>query len=110
MNSQQLTWFKSSYSDGEGGDCVEAAYTWRKSSYSSGGGGECLEASYPWRKSTHSSGEGGECLEVRTAPSVIHIRDSKRTVGPTAPHLTLSPSSWSAFLAGVTGPGTPRSS
>ncbi|MFD4504561.1 DUF397 domain-containing protein [Streptomyces sp. NPDC058457] len=81
MNSQQLTWFKSSYSDGEGGDCVEAAY--------------------PWRKSTHSDGGGGECLEVRAAPSAIHIRDSKRTADPAAPHLTLSPFSWSAFLRGV---------
>ncbi|WP_416983172.1 DUF397 domain-containing protein [Streptomyces sp. T028] len=25
MNSENLNWFKSSYSDGEGGDCVEAA-------------------------------------------------------------------------------------
>ncbi|MER5789931.1 DUF397 domain-containing protein [Streptomyces sp. NPDC001980] len=90
MSSRKLNWFKSSYSDGGGGECLEAAYTWRKSSYSSGG--------------------GGECLEVRTAPSVIHIRDSKRTAGPAAPHLTLSPSSWTAFLTGVTGPGTPRPS
>ncbi|SNX63174.1 uncharacterized protein DUF397 [Streptomyces sp. TLI_55] len=27
MNDQQLTWFKSSYSDGEGGDCLEVAIT-----------------------------------------------------------------------------------
>ncbi|MER6078648.1 DUF397 domain-containing protein [Streptomyces sp. NPDC001833] len=77
MNSQQLTWFKSSHSGGEGGDCVEAAYTWRKSSY--------------------SDGEGGQCLEVRSAPSAIHIRDSKRRTD----HLTLSLSSWSAFLTGI---------
>ncbi|MEV5841343.1 DUF397 domain-containing protein [Streptomyces sp. NPDC051985] len=25
-----LRWFKSSYSDGGGGDCVETAYTWRR--------------------------------------------------------------------------------
>ncbi|MGV9556384.1 DUF397 domain-containing protein [Streptomyces sp. NPDC003401] len=25
MSSENLTWFKSSYSDGEGGDCLEAA-------------------------------------------------------------------------------------
>lgn len=25
MNIEQLTWFKSSYSDGEGGQCVEVA-------------------------------------------------------------------------------------
>ena len=77
MTIVDLAWFKSSYSDGEGGDCVEAAYTWRKSSY--------------------SSGEGGDCLEVRSAPSAIHIRDSKRRTD----HLTLSLSSWSAFLTGI---------
>ncbi|WP_406269350.1 DUF397 domain-containing protein [Streptomyces sp. NBC_00191] len=27
MNSDQVHWFKSSYSDGEGGDCVEVATT-----------------------------------------------------------------------------------
>ncbi|MCF1600274.1 DUF397 domain-containing protein, partial [Streptomyces muensis] len=36
-------WFKSSYSDDGGGNCVEVAYTWRKSSYSDGGGGNCVE-------------------------------------------------------------------
>ncbi|MFG3291291.1 DUF397 domain-containing protein [Streptomyces sp. NPDC048179] len=82
MTIEKLSWFKSSYSSGEGGQCLEAAYTWRKSSY--------------------SGGEGGDCLEVRTAPSAIHIRDSKRTADPAAPHLALSPSSWTAFLAVLT--------
>ncbi|MEV7884202.1 DUF397 domain-containing protein [Streptomyces sp. NPDC002817] len=27
MNNEQLTWFKSSYSDGEGGECLEVALT-----------------------------------------------------------------------------------
>ncbi|MCI3278843.1 DUF397 domain-containing protein [Streptomyces cylindrosporus] len=27
MNTEQLTWFKSSYSDGEGGECLEVAVT-----------------------------------------------------------------------------------
>ncbi|MDO0935478.1 DUF397 domain-containing protein [Streptomyces sp. DG2A-72] len=77
MNIDRLDWFKSSYSGGEGGECLEVAYT--------------------WRKSTYSSGEGGECLEVATCPHTIHIRDSKN---PTGPHLTLSPTTWSAFLSG----------
>ncbi|MEV5876932.1 DUF397 domain-containing protein [Streptomyces sp. NPDC052101] len=84
--------------------------SWFKSSYSSGGGGECLELAYTWRKSTYSSGEGGECLELAAHPSAIHIRDSKQP--PTAPHLTLSPSTWSVFLASVPGGdqnGNPRS-
>ncbi|MHB9859848.1 DUF397 domain-containing protein [Streptomyces sp. YIM S03343] len=49
-----------------------------------------------WFKSSYSDGEGGQCLEVALSPHTIHIRDSKN---PTAPHLTLSPTTWSAFLA-----------
>lgn len=81
---RQLNWFKSSYSSGEGGDCLEVAYIWRKSSY--------------------SDGEGGQCLEVAVTPHPIHLRDSKN---PTGPHLTLSPTTWSAFLTagpGIAGP------
>ncbi|MGW3266094.1 DUF397 domain-containing protein [Streptomyces sp. NPDC001056] len=74
MTIEQLNWFKSSYSDGEGGQCVEAAYAWRKSSY--------------------SSGEGGDCLELAEHPTAIHIRDSKQ---PTA-HVTIRPATWAAFL------------
>ncbi|MFJ4325905.1 DUF397 domain-containing protein [Streptomyces tricolor] len=77
MNTEELAWFKSSYSGGEGGECVELAYNWRKSSY--------------------SDGEGGDCVEVAAHPTAIHIRDSKR---PTAPHLTVTPSAWSFFLLG----------
>ncbi|WP_425247767.1 DUF397 domain-containing protein [Streptomyces sp. NEAU-NA10] len=76
MSSQELNWFKSSYSDG--------------------GGGECLETAYTWRKSSHSGGEGGECLEVATCPHTIHVRDSKN---PTGPALNLSPTAWAGFLA-----------
>ncbi|MDC0767362.1 DUF397 domain-containing protein [Streptomyces sp. HD] len=77
MNTDRLDWFKSSYSSGEGGECLEVAYS--------------------WRKSTYSGGEGGECVEVATCPHTIHIRDSKN---PTGPRLTLSPATWSAFLSG----------
>ncbi|NUW08403.1 DUF397 domain-containing protein [Streptomyces sp. CAI-21] len=75
-----LHWFKSSYSDGGGGDCVEAAFTWHKSSYSDGGGGNCVEVS--------------PC--ACPAPTTVHIRDSKNPNGPT---LTLSSTAWAAFLA-----------
>ena len=68
---------------------------WFKSSYSGGEGGECLEAAYAWRKSSHSSGEGGECLEIAACPHTIHVRDSKQ---PTGPSLSLSPTTWAAFL------------
>ncbi|MER6626916.1 DUF397 domain-containing protein [Streptomyces sp. NPDC000987] len=75
----ELKWFKSSYSDSGGGDCVEVALSWRKSSYSDSSGGECVEVA---------------------ACTLIHVRDSK---APETPHLTVSPATWSAFLGGVRG-------
>ncbi|MFD3542015.1 DUF397 domain-containing protein [Streptomyces sp. NPDC058662] len=78
MNTTDLAWFKSSYSDGEGGQCVEVALAWRKSSY--------------------SSGEGGQCVEVAACPAAVHVRDSKVAAGP---ELAVAPGSWSAFLDGV---------
>ncbi|MGW0546082.1 DUF397 domain-containing protein [Streptomyces altiplanensis] len=73
--SSHLNWFKSSYS-GEEGECVEVAVAWTKSSY--------------------SGSQGGECVEVATCPHAIHVRDSKDV---TRPALTLSPTTWSAFVA-----------
>ncbi|MFI6276496.1 DUF397 domain-containing protein [Streptomyces sp. NPDC050988] len=79
----ELTWFKSSYSDNTGGDCVEAGFTWRRSSY--------------------SDSSGGDCVEVATT-SAIHIRDSKDIAQPS---LRVSPAAWGAFIAGVgSGPRT----
>ncbi|MCJ0874099.1 DUF397 domain-containing protein [Streptomyces sp. AP-93] len=79
MNTTDLAWFKSSYSGGEGGQCLEVAFDWRKSSY--------------------SSGEGGQCVEVAGCDDSVHIRDSKV---PSGPQLTVAPGVWSAFLGGVT--------
>ncbi|MFE2213608.1 MULTISPECIES: DUF397 domain-containing protein [Streptomyces] len=59
-----------------------------------------------WFKSSYSGGEGGECLEVAVTPHTIHLRDSKH---PTGPHLTLSPTAWSAFLSPTAGTRPPRS-
>lgn len=73
MNTDELTWFKSSYSSGEGGECVEVAYDWRKSSYS-----------------------GGDCVEVAAHATAIHVRDSKVTDGP---QLAVAPDSWAAFVS-----------
>lgn len=77
MSTKELDWFKSSYSSGEGGECLEVAYTWRKSS--------------------HSSGEGGACIEVSPCPHAIHVRDSKNPEGPT---FAVTPAAWSAFVDG----------
>ncbi|MFC9162730.1 DUF397 domain-containing protein [Streptomyces fungicidicus] len=49
-----------------------------------------------WFKSSYSGSEGGQCLEVAISPTTIHIRDSKT---PDAPHLTVAPTTWTAFLA-----------
>ncbi|MFD9392319.1 DUF397 domain-containing protein [Streptomyces sp. NPDC060000] len=76
MNTPELAWFKSSYSSGGDGDCVEVALSWHKSSY--------------------SSGSGDNCIEVATCPSQIHVRDSKAKSGPA---LTLSPTAWAEFVA-----------
>ncbi|MEU6084120.1 DUF397 domain-containing protein [Streptomyces sp. NPDC047108] len=69
--------------------------TWRKSSYSGGDGGECVEVAVSWRKSSHSSGEGGACVEVATCPGTVHVRDSK---DPHGPQLAFTPDSWAAFV------------
>ncbi|QYX78006.1 DUF397 domain-containing protein [Streptomyces akebiae] len=76
MSTNELAWFKSSYSGTEGDNCVEVA----------------LE----WRKSTYSSPQGDDCIEVATTPTAIHIRDSKDT---TRPHFDLGPSAWAAFVS-----------
>ncbi|MEV6761477.1 DUF397 domain-containing protein [Streptomyces sp. NPDC051105] len=78
MSTSELTWFKSSYSSGSEGDCVEVALQWHKSTYSSGG--------------------SGDCVEVATCPTTIHIRDSKNRQGPA---LALSPTAWAGFLTHV---------
>ncbi|MER5555855.1 DUF397 domain-containing protein [Streptomyces sp. NPDC002793] len=71
---------------------------WFKSSYSTGNGGECLEVA--WRKSSYSSGEGRECVEFATAATRVHIRDSKQVNGPV---LTVEPGAWAGFVGLVAG-------
>ncbi|MFG2590280.1 DUF397 domain-containing protein [Streptomyces sp. NPDC048438] len=69
--------------------------SWFKSSHSSDQGGDCLEVAYDWRKSSYSSDQGGNCVEVAAHPSAVHIRDSKVTDGPV---LTVPPAAWAAFV------------
>ncbi|MEW2620035.1 DUF397 domain-containing protein [Streptomyces sp. NPDC048106] len=70
---------------------------WFTSSYSSGDGGECVRVALAWRKSSYSSGAGGECVEIATCPTTIHIRDSKQNP-TTAPTLSVPTTAWQAFL------------
>lgn len=74
--SAKLAWFKSSYSDDQGGECLEVAYTWRKSSY--------------------SDSQGGACLEVAACPHTIHVRDSK--LGARSPRFAVPADAWSTFV------------
>ncbi|WP_329400185.1 DUF397 domain-containing protein [Streptomyces melanogenes] len=73
--SNTLRWFKSSYSNPSGGDCVEVAFDWRKSSY--------------------SSSSGGECVEIATCPHAVHVRDSKIADGPA---FAVAPTAWVQFV------------
>ncbi|OKK22732.1 hypothetical protein AMK16_06630 [Streptomyces sp. CB00455] len=67
---------------------------WCKSSYSSGEGGECVEIAVALRKSSHSAGDGGGAL-----PHAIHVRDSKDT---TRPALMVGAFAWTAFVGFAT--------
>ncbi|MFE3579905.1 MULTISPECIES: DUF397 domain-containing protein [Streptomyces] len=72
--------------------------TWHKSSYSGGDGGDCLEMG-TWRKSTYSAGDGGDCVEVCDAhPDLVPVRDSKV---PDGPHLTFNGPAWTAFITSL---------
>ena len=52
-----------------------------------------------WYKSAFSNGSGGDCVEVaRNLPGIVAVRDSKN---PDGPRLTVTASTWSAFVAGI---------
>ena len=73
-------------------------FLWQKSTYSSGQGGNCVEVGVAWRTSTYSSGQGGRCVEVGAAPEFVGVRDTKdRENG----QLTVRPAAWRAFVKGV---------
>ncbi|MEU6196794.1 DUF397 domain-containing protein [Streptomyces sp. NPDC047061] len=79
-------WFKSSYSNGDGGDCVEVA------------------ADFPgaavWRKSSYSNASGGNCVEVaHGVPLLVPVRDSK--TAPHGPTLILPATAWAPFVASL---------
>lgn len=75
------------------------ALLWFKSSYSSNAEPNCVEVALSWHKSTYSSNESADCVEVAECPAAIHVRDSK---DPDGPHLTFSPTEWTAFLSYAT--------
>lgn len=81
---------------------------WRKSSYSDDNGGDCVEVACDfvgaaqWRKSTYSGGGGGEsCVEVADGfPGVVPVRDSKTPDGPV---LMIGSAAWTEFTGAVAG-------
>ncbi|WP_406435109.1 DUF397 domain-containing protein [Streptomyces sp. NBC_00631] len=76
-------WFKSSYSNGDGGECVEVARD--------------FPGAAPWRKPGYSNGDGGDCPEVAANfPGLVPVRDSKSPEGPT---LLLPGTAWAPFVA-----------
>ncbi|MFF3715533.1 DUF397 domain-containing protein [Streptomyces prasinus] len=71
---------------------------WFKSSYSSGEGGECVEVA--WARSSYSGAEGGECVEVAATPEAVLIRDSKQ---PAAARLAVGADAWTGFVRMAAG-------
>lgn len=76
---------------------------WFKSSYSAGDGGQCIEVALTWEKSSHSTGSGGECIEVAAGPATVYVRDSKDKEGAI---LTFDAAAWSAFVEFAAGQQT----
>ncbi|MGW3492232.1 DUF397 domain-containing protein [Streptomyces sp. NPDC001020] len=82
---------------------------WRKSTYSDDNGGDCVEVAHDfpgaarWRKITYSDGNGGSCVEVADGvPGVVPVRDSKVPGGAV---LLFGSTAWTGFIRTV---GTAR--
>lgn len=74
---------------------MSSTLRWFKSSYSDSGGGNCVEVAMEWHKSTYSDSSGGSCVEVATCPHAVHVRDSKIAGGPT---FAVAPDAWVQFV------------
>ncbi|SEE12438.1 protein of unknown function [Streptomyces sp. 3213] len=79
--------------------------TWRKSSYSNTDGGNCIEVSddflsaADWRTSSYSNTDGGECVEFApNLPTLVPVRDSKN---PTHGTLLFGVDAWAEFVESV---------
>ncbi|MHC3815173.1 DUF397 domain-containing protein [Streptomyces sp. DT9] len=49
-----------------------------------------------WFKSSYSTSDGPSCVEVATAPTTVHVRDSKNIPGP---ELGFAPGAWAEFVS-----------
>ncbi|MFI9586557.1 DUF397 domain-containing protein [Streptomyces sp. NPDC052236] len=81
-----------------------SSVTCRKNSYTNGEGGLCVEVAqdFPgaarWRKSNHSDATSGERLGVANIPGIVPVRDSKRPHGPV---LLIPAHSWAPFISAL---------
>ncbi|MEU9111954.1 DUF397 domain-containing protein [Streptomyces sp. NPDC048483] len=85
-----------------------SAAAWCKSTYSNGDGGNCIEVAkdFPgaarWRKSSHSNGSGGNCISVAdNLPGLVPVRDTKTV--PHGPTVIIPAAVWTRFVAAVKG-------
>ncbi|MEU6326912.1 DUF397 domain-containing protein [Streptomyces sp. NPDC047049] len=85
-----------------------SAARWRKSSYSDTNGGNCVEVAHDfpgaasWRKSSYSDGDGGNCVEVADdIPGIVPVRDSK---APDGRAIVFPATAWTAFVDAVKNP------
>jgi hypothetical protein len=69
---------------------------WFKSSFSGGSGGNCVEVAWP--RPSFSGGNGGDRVEVSSLPARISVRDSNNAAGS---RLRFGASTWDAFVRAV---------
>ncbi|MGW4201735.1 DUF397 domain-containing protein [Streptomyces sp. NPDC004726] len=75
-------WYKSSYSNDQGGQCVEVA--------------RLTDAR--WFTSSYSNDHGGQCVEAAKLPNAIAVRDSKNPEGPA---FIFEGGAWMGFVSSV---------
>ncbi|MEU8915784.1 DUF397 domain-containing protein [Streptomyces nigrescens] len=79
--------------------CDLGAAIWTKSSYSDNNGGNCIEVALTWMKSSYSHDNGGDCIEVAPGiPDAVPVRDSKDPHGPV---LVFPTGGWSSFVTAL---------
>ena len=76
-------------------EATDRTVSWRKSSFTGGNGTNCVEVGLSWRKSSRSVGNGSDCVEVAQAVDTVLVRDTKTRTGGT---LSFTPNTWHRFL------------
>jgi hypothetical protein len=76
---------------------------WVKSSYSGGDGGQCVEfsPSFAWEKSSYSGANGGQRVDFFRSPApsgMVPVRDSKNMAGAA---LIFPAGGWNSFVTAV---------